>query len=481
MAASISGVVKSYSASRGWGFIQSEHVTDDVYFQRMDLPEELQTETDDGFLRIDGRPVSCDLHYQKDGKPRGKNVCFIVSEGEDVMGVVKSYNDQKGFGFVKTSMIDQDVYFQKKDVPNQIRNSSIVGMKVKMQLALMDDGKIQARQMMFHAMPMVPTIRAPIIKGGKGMVTPVPSMGMVTYPCKGGMAMGMYEGIPMGLMGKVGPAGKGVARFAPDGTAMRGIVKSHNAQKGWGFINVNGIAADIYFKGESQGFRVGQPICFELRWTKDGKPQAQNCSLPMTAGESICDERATIEWAANLEEQIGRVKSYNAAKGFGFVTVEGLPQDVYFQSKDLPAGLEFESLEGTLLQFVVHTTPDGKPQMRNAYLVEAPPQGLKRQAVDVSEVVKRPRQDILPLPPSAGSSPRMAIKEESGCLATVKSYNASKGFGFLTSPDIDCDVYFNRSCLPQALQMQELTGRYAVFNLKYTVDGKPQAASLTVH
>merc|ERR1719277_2568234 len=60
----------------------------------------------------------------------------------------------------------------------------------------------------------------------------------------------------------------------------------------------------------------------------------------------------------------------------------------------------------------------------------------------------------------------------------VKSFNDMKGFGFLTSPMVDGDVYFQKRDVPAHLQGMPLAGMKVDFALHATPDGKYQARKL---
>mmetsp|Transcript_52289 Transcript_52289/g.111343 ORF Transcript_52289/g.111343 Transcript_52289/m.111343 type:complete len:381 (+) Transcript_52289:165-1307(+) len=63
----------------------------------------------------------------------------------------------------------------------------------------------------------------------------------------------------------------------------------------------------------------------------------------------------------------------------------------------------------------------------------------------------------------------------------IKSFNPTKGFGFLSCPIFDGDVYFKGSFLPPQMQTaSNLSGTQVMFTLNKTGDGRAQAANLVV-
>lgn len=493
MAAILTGVVKSFGAQKGFGFIASEFVAGgDVYFQRSDLPGDVQGSIDLGLLQLQGRAVAFELRLTQDGKPQAKAVQLMPVEGEPVIGEIKSFSDKNGFGFLKSSSFPDDIYFHRREVPPMLNASNILGTKVLFVVHPMPDGKNQARQMNWGN-PLLDMMGAkgkgfvpPGAKGkgkgcGKGFMpsAPMMSLGMV------GMSGGGKGGL-VGMMGG-GKGGKGGAMpmgFGPrDGAQMVGLVKMFNSEKGFGFISTPGAPGDIYFKAEEGVVSKDQQVSFVLRWSQQGQPQAHNLCLTFCAGESL----------------VGTVKSYNEGKGYGFVTVPERSQDVFFQTKDLPADLEATGMspEGASVSFTVRLSKDGRPQMQDAELLSHPPEpvpmqvlGLKRPAGGDVEATSVPakRQRIgadvsatFDLWGEAEVAPAVAAAVEgTRAVGRVKSYNALKGFGFIECPSIGGDVYFQRIALPMPLQQLDIAGHQVSFDLKYTPDGKPQGAGVQV-
>lgn len=205
---------------------------------------------------------------------------------------------------------------------------------------------------------------------------------------------------------------------------MSGIVKSYNESKGYGFINVAGNPVDLYFQTKDltpetqQQLQlgtnmVGHMVYFWLqavldgrsgKWrardvrlaqadallgstekrpfsgddATDGGPLKQR-KVEVTAGDTIYQLGATSGIAQDLVSDwsslpgnspaprlSGTVKSYNAAKGFGFMTSTGLPGDIFFLRSELPGGFAEGNVEvGRALSFELGLAPDGKLRGKN--------------------------------------------------------------------------------------------------------------------
>ncbi|CAJ1421173.1 unnamed protein product [Effrenium voratum] len=242
---------------------------------------------------------------------------------------------------------------------------------------------------------------------------------------------------------------------------MVGTVNNFDAAKGFGFICAPNFPADVYFKGESEVCMPGQEVVFILQYTQDGKPQAREVSPPMQAGELFS----------------GIVRRYNAKNGYGFLHVEGRPQDVYFQRKDLPPDIQEQPLEGAQFQFTVATV-GGKVQAQDLEWLAMPP--AKRPGEMAPEPpAKRPRPTM-----SQGGTIRVQRPASAPApagdrlMGMVKSFNPQKGFGFIGSPALPGDAYFSAKSLPEAFRAMPLNNRQVSFTPFQTADGKLQAQSI---
>ncbi|CAE7644367.1 PPR4, partial [Symbiodinium sp. CCMP2456] len=240
----------------------------------------------------------------KDGKPQARNVKVLGGDGANMLGSVKNYNPMKGYGFISSSMWEGDCYFKGKDLPPQLAASDVRGMKVRFTAVAMQDGKMQARDVivlqsaapagpppMQMSMPPMPTQRM----AQPQVVAPAPQAQVPRAPPAPTMAA------PPAAMGHT----------IPEGTSMVGSVKTFDPAKGYGFISAPNFPVDIYFKPELEPVAVGQQVTFTIHWTPQGKPQAREVTSPMQAGEFLS----------------GTVRRYNPNKGFGFLAVEGRSQD----------------------------------------------------------------------------------------------------------------------------------------------------------
>jgi len=386
-------------------------------------------------------------------------------------GQVRSYSEHGGkkFGFITCPALGCDVYFQQRDLPLNVQGIDINGQQVSFVTHVTADGKIQGRKLQFCSMgggcggmrQMAP-MGGMNPMGGMGM-NPMGMMNMgymgmnpMMQQSFGGMhpqqRMMQFGGMPQqGMMQQFGGAGgrSGPSQGA-EGSSMTGSVKNYDVNKGYGFLNSPGFPADIYFKSQ-EPLQQGQQVAFTLRYTKDGKPQANNLSPCMQGGEVL----------------VGMIRSYNDQKGYGFISAQDSPQDVYFKKSDLPSDFQEmhgSSVTGCQVQCTVKVTQDGKPQAQDLQILSQG--GVKREADDESGM------------PSAK---RQRLNDTSGerHMGEVKMFNPAKGFGFLSSPTVATDVYFKDAMLPPQMQGLEVPrGAQVTFTLNFAANGKAQASEL---
>merc|ERR1712118_628603 len=132
---SSSGVVKSYNAAKGFGFIQSAVFPGDIYFKFGDNPIN------------QGTPVTYTLRVMPDGKAQASDVVPGLSEGDHAIGTIKKIHAEKGFGFLEVPGQPGDVYFKLDALPRDLLEeglqgsdeSSLVGKQVRFTVHLTPD------------------------------------------------------------------------------------------------------------------------------------------------------------------------------------------------------------------------------------------------------------------------------------------------------------------------------------------------------
>mmetsp|Transcript_70704 Transcript_70704/g.196655 ORF Transcript_70704/g.196655 Transcript_70704/m.196655 type:complete len:287 (+) Transcript_70704:79-939(+) len=281
------------------------------------------------------------------------------------MGVVTSFNfgkdGQAGYGFIQCDQVQGDVYFQRKHLPEELKNFGY-------------NGVVKGRTVSFE--------------------------------------LTRHTGKPQGVNVQLVPQ---------NGEPVLGKIRSYSQRNRYGFITSPYTPEDCYFQQKElpqsmqnvDGNRlVGQTVQFEIVMKPDGKPWATKVKLhkmimaagtkasfpgmdapavqdmmmqmmqvkrPVSAAEAVpapvvkkprpMPQQIPVPSAkADGQTKIGTVKSFNAVKGFGFIGCPAVPQgDVYFQRVALAPGVPTD-LAGKRVKFQLAFTPEGKPQGKNVSL-----------------------------------------------------------------------------------------------------------------
>mmetsp|Transcript_41876 Transcript_41876/g.51549 ORF Transcript_41876/g.51549 Transcript_41876/m.51549 type:complete len:470 (-) Transcript_41876:15-1424(-) len=459
------GEIKHFVLEKGFGFITCPDFDGDVYFQRRNLPPQLQQSGMD----LKGHPCIFETMDSQDGKIKAAKVQVL---GSVYVGLVKSVFAEKGFGFITSPDVDGDMYFKAKELGDSAwQFEGLKGCEVQFQLVDMPDGKFQAKNIVLLGAPM----------GGGGQGMPVQGMPQ--------MAPRMAAPRSFAPQPQMAPPQAMIGHTLGDGSQMIGQVKTFDPNKGYGFISAPNFPQDVYFKAMDPALEVqnGMEVTFTLKYTPDGKAQAHNVCRPVQSGEIL----------------VGTVRSYNPNKGFGFLAVDGRSQDAYFKKAGLPPELQEEpSLEGAQFQFTVNLNGNKLQAQDLEFLTSSGPSGppvpSKRAAPGATNTfsTKRYRYDERPQvsnghgayvggtirahPSAKGGAPAGPPGLEARHSGSVKSFNPHKGFGFIFCPALQTDVYLNAKQLPEQWRSRPLDGRQVSFKVIYTVDGKAQANDVQV-
>lgn len=268
--------------------------------------------------------------------------------GSSMVGTVKSYNAEKGWGFVTSpevvEMYGKDVFFMK---------SSVVG------------GVIERNQQVSFT----------VVSGTKGMqaekVCPLSPAAMPAMPRDSAFPA---TRAPPPLMIPVVPqmprmlAPPAAARPAPD-QLFFGAVKGYNEEKGWGHISCEAAKAvygkEVFLHRGALGGAVVEPgtlLAFQVMMAPKG-PQA--CEVSVLPAE-------TFQFEGQPGRQfLGTVKMFNAEKRWGFVTSDEIT--ALFSGKDIflhQNALQDASLPqvGQEVRFSIEVGESGKLQAKEVIL-----------------------------------------------------------------------------------------------------------------
>jgi len=79
----------------------------------------------------------------------GRNFVPTMSTGQEVTGIIKSYNTASGFGFIASPGVIGDVFFMRTSLPPEAQFlATLQGQAVRFELTTTAEGKLRAGQMM---------------------------------------------------------------------------------------------------------------------------------------------------------------------------------------------------------------------------------------------------------------------------------------------------------------------------------------------
>lgn len=370
------GIVRSYGASKGFGFIKCADLQEELFFSHRQIPSEVMEAIWSTAYQMEGKAVIFQLTYSdKDKKHQAAQVTPMAGPGAELVGRVGSVSAAFG-ALACCSLPGSLIYFQASEVPIEDQPGICMGSAVKFTLRVLPDGSYQAMKLALIGPPKVK-----FQKGKEG-----------ADGCTGGMA---------NCGGKT-VANKGVGNDKPFNADKLdkprfGLVKSYDAASGWGAIMSGETDGDIHFQVEGSSFEPGQSVSFLMDTMQGGNYMAKHVVAGLESGD-LC---------------AGHISSFNVDKGFGFVAVLGTQGEVYVNKRALPAEVQCRpdlNLTGRRVRIKIKNMPDGSPH------------GFDVQLMDTLEP-----------PPPAKRAKTGDDRAETNVLGNVKTWDALQGLGLISS------------------------------------------------
>jgi CspA family cold shock protein len=408
------GAIKSFNAEKGWGFIECAETAaiygKDIFVMKTSLPASIRIGTIVSFKVTDGKAnvEATNVQVQSSGKNL-KYEPYAVnrnSSGEAAVysGVIKSFNSQKGWGLISC------------DETHQIYGKDIFVLKTSLPGGTADPGE---------------TVEFSVIQSEKGPEASNVNMGYV------------------------------------------GTIKSFNASKGWGLISCDEtfriFNKDMFVLKTSlpngkaevgtrvrftvfQGAKGPEAGGVSLVTRQHGKPSTgvmvrNGVMIPVALGTWANGSKPAPTVGSDMSQRTytGTIKSFNADKGWGFVSATGhalnsISKDVFF----LRTGLQVPEVSiGDSVEFNVANGQKGL------------------NAIDIR--------------------PMLRVDSMTGQVfyGVVKSYNAKKQWGFITGDAViqtfGRDVFFHGKDLENHIPD---VGTEVEFMVTSNNQGQPQATQL---
>jgi len=336
-------------------------------------------------------------------------------------GEVKSYNSEKGFGFITCKAMEEDVFFLKGELPEDVREQHGKGLK----------GRLVAFE---------------------------------SQSSKSGRTKAVH------------------INFLPQGEGQRlvGEVKSFSEKHGYGFIKSASLVDDVRFEGIDLPAHVpkddlkGKYVSFYAQRVEGGGMRARELQLGGGASSYVptSTPMPMLEGHMPSGDQQGVIKSWSDKNGYGFINIPGRSEDIKFGRSDMApdvAALPGEVLRFLAVSFTAQVDGVGRVQARNV----SKQQGIKRSAMEASTEDDRPAK-----------LPKMEVLPGERVHGVIRTYNAEKGWGFINSPGTQGDIYFQRMSITDGLapakgEQVDLKGRLVSLDLGVSPEGRLRASNVT--
>jgi len=294
------GEVKSYNNEKGFGFLASPEAKAifgcDCFIHSKEISS----------FRI-GDSVSFCVTVRKD-RPQAYDLEQDIVGCLRYVGQLKSFSATSGYGFIGCpetfAVYGRDVFVHQNQTAGIVMGDHVeFGLTVK-------NGQPQAHDV---KKVTVPARRSDELRAHSSSSPPRSSMddSNTTTPrieVKGAGTQGSEDANEEGDKSKRNlPDEK--AKNYPQGILMKGILKSYNAEKGYGFISCKEMTKhfgkDVFVHSKHvQTFRVGDRLKFYVE-IKNDSPQAFDVEADDTS-----DQRERFK---------GFIKSFTSSKGYGFI------------------------------------------------------------------------------------------------------------------------------------------------------------------
>eukprot|EP00913_Durusdinium_trenchii_P022747 g21359.t1 len=326
-------------------------------------PEDCKTVHGDFFR---GRTVTFQAQQGADGRFKATSLSIAFGPGQPVPGKIKSFSERNGFGFIVSSALTQDIRFNQNCVEGQC---------VMVDIAAKADGKLSATRVVFQQ-PQSIKMNG-LIPGTPLMPAPAP-----LAPVAQSRSASVHEPelVSQWRTGRWSY----LDRTPPVGlNSMVGTVKMYNIRSNTGILMVSGYDGDVSFSASDPNIMANGMVSF-TPLNSEGRLLATNVTpianvQPAFSGRSAIPSRAPslggspafqralhevgIEGGKpskrpRTETPTGQVgsgtirspggRNFSEQRGFGFITCEGIDEDVFFMRTALPEGQR--DLQNTDLQ-----------------------------------------------------------------------------------------------------------------------------------
>ncbi|CAE8625436.1 unnamed protein product [Polarella glacialis] len=381
------GAIKSFNPTKGWGFVESAQTQKlygkDIFVLKTALPGGHANTGDQVAFQVvqgDRGPQAAEVRLLSGGPPAYRPppppaqpgyfasgapipsvpMAGAYGGGSQYHGTVKSFNPTKGWGFLTSDavlqMFGKDIFFMKSAVIGGYEPQQ--NQPVSFTVTDGDRGPQASNiQLQMQGAPPVHNAygRAPApMQAPRASPYGAPAVGHVIYSLPG-----------------MAPSAMGAPMVSPD-QHFFGTVRSYNDEKGWGHVECEAakkaFGKEIFLLRSALGeasptMQAGTMLGFKVKMTAKGPQACDVAALP----------QGCIEYNGLPGSRYsGVVKSFNAEKGWGFVTSEEITnlffgKDIFLRRQALdPNGPQPSVGDGA--EFSIEVSDSGKLQAKDVFV-----------------------------------------------------------------------------------------------------------------
>lgn len=308
------------------------------------------------------------------------------------IGIIKSFNQDKGFGFIMSDQLKAAGFLNDVFVHHRQKGNCGVGDAVTFLATLNTKGQPQAQ----HVVPIVSgsqdlsaQLAAAVLSGRLG----AGSVGDAVLAALNARAQAQNL-LPIAGGGAEVSAARLLGATPTESTFFRGVIKSFSTKNNYGFIESDqikelGYQNDVYLTSVQMGeCTVGDEVFFEVCINSSGQPQTKGIVALAQRGPGPRLARKAPGGTAKaagelLGDFVGEVRSFSSLKGYGFIGCKQLKDLGYEHDAFLHHTRATAVGVGDAVSFTAYLNDKGQPQARNVAVVGLGPTSRKRSGEDL--------------------------------------------------------------------------------------------------
>jgi len=146
------GAIITFEPNKGFGFIQCDDFSEDVFYLRSEMPEKIRDCSDRD--SVIGQNVQFEVRTMPDGKFRARHIHLLTSSRHDhgrrAHGKILRYDRGRGYGFIGSSVHPDNIFFLRTSLPKDVHyGSDLKDLQVSFEFSINEEGKPRANHILF--------------------------------------------------------------------------------------------------------------------------------------------------------------------------------------------------------------------------------------------------------------------------------------------------------------------------------------------